>query len=260
MQNIDPIFLLQPIIVIIICSALLIYWRIKRRFHLMVLVYSLAAYSVAIALKYAVQIPTIGAVIDTFGVHSVGLGVYYGVQTAFFEVGIAFVIAWYFVKHGMMEHKDAEAYGSGLAFWENAGLLGILSLINLIAYWSILSTNSSLAQTLYEQLNSNAPSLFAPPSEALGLVAIGTVERVSSVLIHVAWGYLCVMAAVYRKKWLFLIALPMGLVDFLVPFAQGNVLLFEAVIFALAVLSVFVAWFAVKQVQKKSEVAEPQVN
>jgi hypothetical protein len=63
MQNIGPIFILQPILVIIICSALLTYWYFKRRFHWMVLVYSLVAYSVAISLKYAVQIPTINAVI-----------------------------------------------------------------------------------------------------------------------------------------------------------------------------------------------------
>jgi predicted RND superfamily exporter protein len=59
MQNIDPLFILQPVIVIILCSVLLVYWYVKRRFHLMVLVYSLVAYAVAIALKEAVQIPTI---------------------------------------------------------------------------------------------------------------------------------------------------------------------------------------------------------
>ena len=148
MQNIDPIFILQPLIVIIISTALLVYWYFKRRFHLMVMVYSLVAFSVAIALKYAVQIPTINIIISDFGAHSIALGLYYGFQTVFFEVGLAFLVAWYLVSHHMLERKDAEAYGSGLAFWENAGLLGILSLINLIAYWSILQTNTPLAQTL----------------------------------------------------------------------------------------------------------------
>jgi hypothetical protein len=127
-----------------------------------------------------------------------------------------------------------------------------LSLINLVAYWSILQTNTSLAQTLYNQLNTNATDLFAPASQAFGTVAIGTIERISSIMFHFAWGYLCVMAAVYSKKRLFLIALPMGFVDFLVPFAaQGNIILFEGVVFALAVLSVFVAWYATKQVIKR---------
>jgi hypothetical protein len=200
MQNIDILFILQPVIVIIIASALMVYWYHKRRFHLSVFLYSFIAYAVAIALKYAVQIPTINTVIDYFGAHSVGLGVYYGLQTVFFEVGLAYLIAWYAVSHAKLEKKDAEGYGSGLAFWENAAFLGILSLINLVSYYFILSTNTPLAQTLYNQLNTNAPDLFAPASQALGSVAIGTVERISSILFHFAWGYLCVMAAVYNKK------------------------------------------------------------
>ncbi len=82
MQNIDPLFILQPIIVIALCTALLLYWYPKRRFHWMVLLYALVAYAVAIALKYAVQIPTINAVTGYFGSASVGLGVYYGLQTS----------------------------------------------------------------------------------------------------------------------------------------------------------------------------------
>ncbi len=212
----------------------------------------MVAYSVAIALKYAVQIPTINAVESYFGSASVGLGVYYGLQTVFFEVGLAYFVAWYVVSRGLLERKDAEAYGSGLAFWENAGLLGILSLINLITYWSILSSNTPLAQTLYSQLNANSSGLFAPASEALRSVALGTLERVSSIMIHFAWGYLCFMAVVLRRRRLFLIALPMGFVDFLVPFASSiGIVVFEAVVFALAVLSVFVAWYAVRHARRK---------
>lgn len=253
MQNIDPLFILQPVIVILICCALLVYWYVKRRFHLMVLVYSLVAYAVAIALKYAVQIPTLTTVTNYFGTQSVGLGLYYGLQTVFFEVGLAYAVACYVVSHGLLEKKDAEAYGSGLAFWENAGLLGILSLISLVAYWSILSTNTPLAQTLYSQLKANEPGLFAPASEALGSVALGTIERISSILFHFAWGYLCLMAAYFHKKKLFLIALPMGLVDFLVPFASTiGIAVFEAVVFALAVLSVLVTWYATRDLREKS--------
>ena len=249
MQNIDPLYILQPVIVIAVCSALLVYWYFKRRFHASVLAYSLIAYAVAIALKYAVQIPTVSSATGYFGQHSVGLGVYYGLQTVFFEVGLAYLVAWYAVKRGVLEKKDAEAYGSGLAFWENAVLLGALSLVNLIAYYSILSTNTSLAQTLYNQLSANAPDLFAPASKALASVALGTVERFSSIMLHFAWGYLCVMAAVYKKKSLFLIALPMGFVDFLVPFAQpGNLILFETAVFALSLFSLLVAQYATKRV------------
>jgi hypothetical protein len=251
MQNINPLFILQPVIVIVISTVLLLFWYRRRRFHWMVLAYSLVAYTVAIALKYVVQIPTYDAVEGYFGSASVGLGVYLGLQTVFFEVCLAYLVAWYVVNHGLLERKDAEAYGSGLAFWENAGLLGIISLINLVTIYSILASNTPLAQTVYNQLTTNQPGLFASTSAALANVAWGTLERISSIMMHFAWGYLCFMAVILRKKRLFLVALPMGFVDFLVPFSSFmGTAVFEAVVFALSVLSVYVAWHSVKLVSK----------
>lgn len=255
MQNINPIFILQPALSIIICFALMFYWHKKRHFHINVWLYSLAAYAIAIALKYAVQLPTIGLV---SGAGDVVLGLYYGLQTVFFEVGLAYLIARYAVKRGKMDRRDAEAYGSGLGFWENVAFLGILTLINYVAYYLILQTSSPIADTLYTQLSQNAPDLFSSDATALGLVGIGLLERVSSLMIHVAWGYLCIMAVIYNKKRLFLIALPMGLVDFLVPFASGNMYLFEAVIFALAVISVLVAWVTTRKLGKGIQNLPPQ--
>lgn len=263
MQNIDLLYVLQPIIVIIICIALMVYWYFKRRFNAGIWAYSAIAYFVAIALKNAVQLPTIHMVIGYFGEHSIGLGVYYGLQTVFFEVGLAFLVAWYANKHGKLEKKDAEAYGSGLAFWENAVYLGALSLLRIVGIYVVLSSNTPAAQTVYNQLMTSQPGLFAPASQALESVAVGTVERISSILFHFAWGYLCVMAAVYHKKRLFLIALPMGFVDFLVPFAvPGTIALFETAVFTLSVVSVLVAWYAIKQVRKttKNETVLPNVN
>ena len=256
MQNINPIFILQPLIVIIFSSALMLYWYKKRRFHSMIWLYTLIAYGVAIALKYVIQIPSIGFVNGLDNPYI--LGMYYGLQTVFFEVGLAYVIAYLAAKRGSLERKDAEAYGSGLAFWENAALLSALSLVNLIAYYFILSSSSSLADTLYSQLSQGAPGLFASNVDALGAVAIGCIERVSSMMIHVAWGYLCVMAVLHRNKRLFLIALPMGLIDFIVPFAVDiGVAPFEAIIFGLAALSVVVAWFVTKNLRKNPE---PQIS
>jgi hypothetical protein len=248
MENINPIFIVQPVVVIVISTALMLYWYNKRHFHANVWLYSLIAYGAAIALKYAVQLPTIDYVIIAFGANSIGLGLYYGFQTVFFEVGLAFVIAYFAVNRGNLDKRDAEAYGSGLAFWENVGLLSALSLVNLIAYYVILSMGGSLADLTYKQLSMNAPSLFSSNLEALGLVGIGIFERMSSMLIHVAWGYLCLMAVIYKKKLLFLIALPMGFIDFLVPFAQSNVVLFEIVVFVLSLISVFIARYATKRV------------
>ena len=133
MENINPLFILQPVITIIIATALMVYWYKKRHFHTKVWLYSLIAYAVAIALKYAVQLPTINLVTGTFGANSIGLGLYYGLQTVVFEVGLAFVVAYYAVTRGKLDKRDAEAYGSGLL--QNVGFLSILSLINLIAYY-----------------------------------------------------------------------------------------------------------------------------
>ena len=249
MQNIDPIYIAQPVIVIAACVALLVYWHRRRGFEWNVLAYAFLAYAAAITLKYAVQIPTITTVTDYFGQQSVGLGLYYGAQTMFFEVGMAYVVALYAVRRGKLGRRDAEGYGAGLAFWENAVLLGAFSLLSLVAYYAILSTSLPVAQTVYSTLNKDEPGLFAPAYQAVVSVALGTTERFSSILIHSAWGYLCVMAAVLNKKRLFAVALPMGLVDFLVPFASSiGVALFEGIVFVIGVISVLVAWLAVKAV------------
>jgi hypothetical protein len=257
MDNINPLFMLQPIIVIAIAIGLMVYWYRKRHFHANIWLYSAIAYAAAIALKYAIQIPTSNAVIETFGAHSIGMGIYYGVQTMVLEVGLAFAVATYAVRRGKIDRRDAEAYGSGLAFWENVGFISALSLVNLITIYYLLSNGGSIAELTYNQLIASTPDLFASNSAALGLVGIGVLERISSALIHIAWGYLCVMAAVYHKKLLFAIALPMGLIDFFVPFAQGNLMLFEGGIFSLAVISVFVAWFATKDLGKTTPTPPP---
>ena len=254
MQNIDPVFMLQPAAVIIVCTLLLVYWHRRRRFELVVLAYSFVAYAVAIGLKYAVQLPTVDAVTTYFGQQSVGLGIYYGAQTVFFEVGMAYLVASYAVRKGRSAEKDAEGYGAGLAFWENAVLLGILPLVNYVAYYAILSTDTSLSQTVYNLLSQNSPGLFDPASQALASVALGTLERISSILLHFAWGYLCMMAAVYGRRRLFLIALPMGFVDFLVPFASAiGVVVFEGIVFTIGVVAVLVAWQAVRHARTERE-------
>ena len=255
MQNIDVVFLLQPLVVISLASGLVIYWHYRRSFRGVILAYSLVAYSVAIALKYAVQIPTVSSVTNYFGTHSVGIGVYYGIQTVVFEVGLAYLICWYGVTIRKLGPKDAEAFGLGLGFWENAVLLGLTSLINLLAYYAILSTNTPTAQTLFNQLNKSSPALFEPPSQAFKAVVAGVVERISSILIHFSWGYLCMIAAFFRKRRYFAIALPMGFVDFLVPFASSlGTALFEAIVFVLSILCLAVALLSTKGIQKKQEV------
>jgi hypothetical protein len=196
----------------------------------------------AIALKEVVQLFTAQAFLAEFGAHSAAAGAYYGSQTVVFEVGLAYAVAWFLASKSKLDADDAEAYGLGLSLWENGALLGVLPLANLVAVYAILSSDTALAATVYTQISSTQPALFYPAAEALPLVGLGVLERVSSLLIHFSWGYLCVMAAVFHKKRYFLLALPMGMIDFFVPFAQSLTLpVFEGLIFGLSVVSVAVA-------------------
>jgi len=47
MQNVDPVFILQPLVVIVFSTALIVYWHFRRSLGLRVLVFSLIAYGFA---------------------------------------------------------------------------------------------------------------------------------------------------------------------------------------------------------------------
>jgi hypothetical protein len=253
MLNINLLFVLQPLIVTILSVGLILYWRLKRRFKWIILLYTAIAYALAIAFKYVLQFFTASAVVSNFGAQSIPVGVYYGLQTVVFEVGIAYAVAWYATSRSKLDGGDAEAYGLGLSFYENGVLSGALPLINLISIYAILSSDTAIASTVYTQLVNTQPTLFYPASEALPLIGYGVLERFSSMLIHFAWGYLCIIAAFFHKKRYFLLALPMGLIDFFVPFASTLTLpVFEALIFGLAAASVAIALLSTRKLRKSN--------
>ncbi len=242
MQNIDLLLLLQPTLALAISLGALVSWWYRRSFRGMILLLSAGAYFLAIAGKYAIQIPTLSLVEAEFGRISLGLGLYYGLQTVFLEVGVAYVLARYAVKRWGLKASDAVPYGLSLAFWENGVLLGVFSMLNLGVLYLLLASGTSAAASTYSQLVAAEPSLFLPPAALLPSILLGTLERVSSMLAHVAWGVLCVYSVVSGKKRYFAYALPMGLLDALVPFANLDLGLFEAGIFVLSVIFVLVAW------------------
>ena len=238
MQNIDPIYLLQPIITILFSIGLVVYWHYKRSFTRSVLIYSLLAYGGAILIKIVLQFFTASGFVARFGHNPYLLGAYFGVQTVIFEVGGAFLVASWAVAKGKFAAKDGEGFGLGLAFWENAVVVGGFGMLNLLIIYLTFAFGGPTSQTLHEQVAISNPALFAPPSEALRSMAYGLLERVSSLIFHFAWGLLCLLSALTRKRLYILAALPMGLVDFLVPFAQIlTIPVFEICIFILAVVS-----------------------
>jgi hypothetical protein len=234
MQNIDSLYVLQPIITILFSVGLVVYWYYRRDFSRAVLVFSLLAYAGAIAIKAVLQAATINAFETRFGGNAIALGLYLGIQTVAFEIGGAFLVAAWAVSRHKLQAKDAEGYGLSLALWENAGLLGVLGVASLLAIGLTLYSGSPTAQELYSNLIRSRPDLFYPPSQALPLIAWGVLERVTSLLFHFSWGYLCVLAACFHRRRFLLLALPMGFVDFFVPFVGSLTLpVFESFLFAL---------------------------
>jgi hypothetical protein len=260
-QNIDVLYVVEPAIVIALSVGLIVYWRKSgRSFTRYALLFSLVAYAGAILLKVIVQLLTVQAVVSAFGSESIATGLYYGLQTSIFEVGGAFLVARYAVSKGRFSEKDGGSYGISLAFWENGIYLGLFSLISLVSIYAVLAIGPpATSQQVYAALQQGQASLFDPPAVALPQIAFGILERISSILIHCAWGYLAVVSAEYRKNSYLALALPMGFVDFLVPFVSIlGVPLFEGIVFLISILSLYAAISVARELKGVKAEAAPQ--
>jgi len=246
-QNINPLYFLQPLITIAFSAGLVVYWHLKRRFTAWTFLCSLIAYVGAIACKVVFQAITFSALMTSFHGDLSILGVYFGAQTVVFEVGGSYVVAAQAVSRGKLSTKDSEAYGLGLAFWENAGYIGILGLFSLLSIYLTLSVGTTSSVALYSNLVANRPALFYPSSQALPLIGFSILERVTSLLFHFCWGYLCLLSALTHKRFYFLAALPMGLLDFFIPYANYlGIPIFELFIYTLGLVTLGVTLFITK--------------
>jgi len=261
-QDFDPVWFAYPVVIFVLSFGLIVYWHSRRSFTRDVMIYSLVAYGGAIALKYAIQLPTAAALASDFGSKSVVNGLYFGLQTVLFEVGGAFLVAWFAVKRGAFSQHDAEGFGLGLAFWENGVLLGLFQVLDLIGAYAILATNTAAAQSAYSTLLNAQPQLFYAPGQALPYLALGILERCSSLVVHVAWGYLCVVGALTRNRGYLLMALPMGMIDFFVVFASSlGLAVFEGLIFAFSLACFAVAMVATRGWRRELSAApSPDAN
>jgi len=257
MQNIDPVLFLEPILAIVMSIVAVMYWQKRRGFRGVVLLLSFIAYASAIAAKTAIQALTLNGIVKAFGSMSIELSLYYGLQTVFLEVGLAYVLSLYGVRRKNLKSSDGVPFGISLAFWENGVLLGLLSLFDLAVLYFLLASGTGLAQTVYSQIAATQSAYFLPPAALVPSVLLGTLERVSSMLAHIAWGALCVYAAATGRKRFLAYALPMGMVDALVPFASLNITVFEVGVFLLSVGFVLVAWRVAKQVQSVAATSSP---
>ena len=237
-ENFNPVFLLSPAIPIIFSFALLFYWRYRKSFRWMILVYALIAYAGAIFIKSVFQYFTALPFINYFGSVSVATGLYYGLQTSLLEVGLAYVVIRYAIRRHDYESKYASSYGISLSFWENGILLGVYPLINLALSYILISANlAGLSQLLSDTLMKSEPGLFAPTLQALPSIGLSGIERTSSLFAHYSWGVLVFLSVTRKKVSYFLIALPMGLIDALVPYARVmGIYRFEAILFFITVI------------------------
>lgn len=248
LQNVDPVYMLQPLIVIGFSIGTILYWHRKEPITKYVLGFSLLAYGGAIVAKVAFQYLTAPTFLSLSQGSLLLMGLYLGLQTVFFEVGGAFLVACFAVSRRWMKKSDGVGYGLSLAFWENGVLLGATSLLSLIFYYITISDDGAAANSLYTLLSGSQPQLFYAPLQALPFIAWGILERISSLMAHLSWGYLCVKSAVTRRKKYLFLALPMGLIDFLVPFAATMpTSLFEIILFMLASLCVLATVYATRK-------------
>ena len=248
MQNIDVLYFLQPLVTIAFSVGLIVYWHLKRRFTGRVFLFSLVAYGGAIACKVILQAITFNSLMKGFHGDLSILGAYFGIQTVFFEVGGAYLVAIWGVSRYKLKAKDSEAYGLGLAFWENAGYLGVLGIFSLLSIYLTLTAGTVSSLQLYSNLVVNRPALFYSPSQALPLIGFSILERVTSLLFHSCWGYLCLLSASKHRIRYFLVALPMGLLDFFVPYANYlSIPIFESFIYVLGLCALGVTLFITKK-------------
>mgnify|MGYP001772767381 CR=1 FL=1 len=227
LQNIDPVYFTTPVAVMLISFIPVIYLFRKRKLSTRIMFYAFIAYFSAIALKTVVQELTLNYVQHMMNTYL--LGFYYGVQTSIFEVGIAYLVVNHYREN--VNYEDALGYGLSLGMWENGVLIAIPLLLDYTVYYIMIPRS----QELYSILIKEAPSLFLPVSLALQIVGFSILERVSSMLLHISWGYLTVLAALTGRKVYVIYGMAIGFTDFLVPFEEIlGLAAFETIVFIMA--------------------------
>ena len=242
---------LYPLVSLGITLGAALYWRWRHGFRLIVVPLALGAYFLAIGRKVVVQDLTAVQAAGFFGPISAGFGLYLGVQTVVFEVGLAYVFALVGARRLRLTTSDGVPFGLGLALWENGVLLGAYPLVQLLLVYVALLGNSGAAASAYFSVVTTHPEYFYAPAQLLPAVFFGSImERTSSLMVHTAWGTLAAWAAVTKRKAYLALALPMGLVDALVPFASlASVESFESGLFILGVACLLAAVLATRSKQ-----------
>ena len=233
-MSINPLIILSPILSIIIGLIPVIFFRPNG----IIVFVSAIAYFLAIGLKAAIEFLS-SNLISSSPIYLQAL--FYGSLTAIFEVGLAFLIPLIFHKYFVEYTKrKAISYGAMLAFWENAILIGLAGLINIITLLVLQKYNP----TLIQQAIHLQPILAYSTSQLLPLIGLGALERVDSFLAHASWGSLAYYYLFNKSRKFFLIAL-LGYGDALAIIMKYGIIsleLGEIILFAISLLAFIVSY------------------
>lgn len=187
-------FYLGPIIAIIVGLLPLVF--LKKINYFLIGVAALA-YFTAIGSKIVMEL----LFEPFFTTSSIQVYVAYGLLTLVFEIGYAYVFLLFISKNNKLEMKDSVSYGAYLGFYENFILLGVLALLSLIVY--ALTPASALPQSMVS-FYSGSYLPFALPH---------LVDRLSSMIAHMFWGFMVFISVIKRTPKYFLYSMPMAFVD-----------------------------------------------
>lgn len=185
---VNPTFYLVPLLALTIGILPVIYFGRDG----LLFVIAAPAYFLAIAGKVIVE----GSFPFFFNRHSILTYAAYGVLTAVLEIGLAYLFVRFY--KGEFRPWKGWAYGSYLAFFENAIYIGILSLFTLLAYQFLVSGTPGQDPYSADYLLTSIPVGF---------------ERLTSFVAHAVWGYIAFFAAAKKKPFYVLLALPLASID-----------------------------------------------
>ena len=191
---VQPSEFLAPAIAIVVGVLPVLYFRRKG----VLLGIAAIAYFLAIGAKSVVESVFLGFF------QSATLPAYlaYGLLTFVFEVGLAYAFlrtVWTYEVPSGPSHHAGWTYGTYLAFFENAVLLGALPLLGLV----VVSSSAIHAPASGDPYAANVLPLALPY----------VFERLSSLIAHAVWGLVVYVALWQRRPLLVLTVLPLAMID-----------------------------------------------
>ncbi len=188
MSYVDPAAIAEVTLAMVIGIVPVLYFR---RDGILFAIAALA-YFIAIVAKIVVE----QSFAAFFAQKEIAAYISYGALTAVFEIGFAY--AFVHSYRGGYRPDKGWAYGAYLAFFENTVFIGVLGIFSLLAL-SLLG-NSPQGQ--------NTPL----PAELL-TVTSSAFERITSFIAHAVWGYMVFYAAMKKKPFQVLLAVPLAFID-----------------------------------------------